>query len=107
MNILLDTHCWLWWIASPEKLSDSSRQLIEKRSNNIYLSSASSWEIAIKYSVGKLQLPELPERFIPPRLARDKIDSLPINHVHALHVANLPIRSNDRYSKLRDLLLTI
>jgi len=100
MNILLDTHCWLWWITTPEKLSNSSRALIMDGQNEIFLSAASSWEIAIKYALAKLPLPEHPEKFIPPRLARDAIKALPINHAHALHVASLPRHHSDPFDRL-------
>jgi len=90
MKILLDTHCWLWWIAEPDKLNDDARKQIVNRNNTIFLSAASSWEIAIKYSIGKLKLPEHPENFVPERLARDRISSMPIEHLHTLHVATLP-----------------
>lgn len=100
MKILLDTHCWLWWVAQPEKLREEARRLIADRENTILLSAASSWEIAIKYAIGKLPLPEPPSRFVPPRLARDAMSSLPVEHVHALHVASLPHHHQDPFDRL-------
>jgi len=100
MKILIDTHCWLWWIGEPDKLGDGARRQIGDRNNVIFLSAASSWEIAIKYSIGKLELPEPPERFVPKRLARDAISALPIEHVHALHVASLPYHHRDPFDRL-------
>jgi PIN domain nuclease of toxin-antitoxin system len=100
MKILLDTHCWLWWITTPEKLGPESQQLIMDGRNEIFLSAASSWEIAIKYALAKLPLPEAPEKFIPPRLVRDAIRPLPINHTHALHVASLPLHHRDPFDRL-------
>ena len=100
MRILLDTHCWLWWIAEPRRLGGRSRRLIADKGNDILLSAASSWEIAIKYSIGKLVLPEPPEEFVPKRLARDSISPLPVEHFHALHVANLPRHHNDPFDRL-------
>jgi PIN domain nuclease of toxin-antitoxin system len=100
MKILLDTQCWLWWIATPEKLSRNARRRIADKRNTIYLSAASSWEIAIKYSIRKLQLPEPPWQFIPKRLARDAITGLPIEIMHALHVANLPQHHKDPFDRL-------
>ncbi len=100
MRILIDTHCWLWWITEPNKLQDGARRQIQDRNNTICLSAASSWEIAIKYSIGKLELPEPPERFVPKRLARDAISSLGIEHIHALHVASLPFHHRDPFDRL-------
>ncbi len=100
MKILLDTHCWLWWITTPESLAPEARQFIGDGRNEIFLSAASSWEIAIKYALGKLPLPESPETFIPPRLMRDAIKPLPIQHTHALHVASLPLHHRDPFDRL-------
>jgi len=100
MRILLDTHCWLWWVAEPDKLGDKARRLIEDRRNTIFLSAASSWEISIKYSIGKLNLPEPPDEFVPKRLARDSISALPIEHIHALHVASLPFHHHDPFDRM-------
>ena len=100
MKILLDTQCWLWWIAAPEKLSQSSRRRIADKRNSVYLSAASSWEIAIKYSIGKLPLPEPPMEFIPKRLARDAITALPIEITHTLYVADLPPHHKDPFDRI-------
>jgi PIN domain nuclease of toxin-antitoxin system len=100
MRILIDTHCWLWWITEPNKLQDGAHRQIQDQNNTIFLSAASSWEIAIKYSIGKLELPEPPERFVPKRLARDAISSLGIEHIHALHVASLPFHHRDPFDRL-------
>jgi len=100
MKILLDTHCWLWWMTTPEKLAPASQQLIMDGYNDIFLSAVSSWEIAIKYALDKLPLPENPEKFIPPRLKRDAIRPLPITHTHALHVASLPLHHRDPFDRL-------
>lgn len=100
MKILLDTHCWLWWIASPHRLNRDVRRRIGNRNNRIYLSAASSWEIAIKYSIGKLALPEPPRRFVIDRLTRDAITALPIETRHALHVAELELHHKDPFDRL-------
>ena len=100
MKILLDTHCWLWWLVSPERLSEKSLQILKDSDNTIFLSAASSWEIAIKYAIGKLSLPEHPMDFVPKRLARDNISSLAVEHVHALHVSTLPAHHRDPFDRL-------
>jgi len=100
MNILLDTQCWLWWISEPERLRDYARDQIADRGNQIFLSAASSWEIAIKYALGKLDLPEPPEQFVPKRLARDAISKLAVEHIHALHTAGLPFHHRDPFDRL-------
>src|SRR4051812_6536377 len=57
VRILLDTQCWLWMSLAPERFSPRGRALVESTANTLYLSAASSWEIAIKYALGKLRLP--------------------------------------------------
>ena len=61
---------------------------------------ASSWEIAIKTGLGKLELPSPPDRFVPEQLAEDGIDSLAIEHAHALRVARLPPHHSDPFDRL-------
>jgi len=100
MNVLLDTYCRLLWLTEPEKLSGQARQILESDSGTVFLSAASSREIAIKYSIGKLNLPEPPEYFVLKRLVRDGISSLPIQHIHALHVARLPHHHKDPFDRL-------
>jgi PIN domain nuclease of toxin-antitoxin system len=100
VTFLIDTHCWLWWIANPERLSVRAFEIIESGENTILFSAASSWEIAVKYAIGKIDLPEPPDKFIPKRLVRDGITSLPIEHSHALHTATLPRYHNDPFDRM-------
>ena len=100
MRILLDTHVWLWSIASPERFCLSARRRLSDKQNQLYLSAASVWEIAIKYQLGKLPLPCPPDEFIPPRLVRDSITPLAVEHSHALAVARLPQHHRDPFDRL-------
>jgi len=100
MRILLDTHCWLWMQVSPEKLSAATRALLSSATTELYLSAASSWEIAIKWSLGKLPLPEPPVHYVPGRMARQGGKGLPVLHHHTLHMANLPIHHRDPFDRL-------
>ncbi len=99
-QLLLDTHIWLWCISAPHRLGQEGLQLIEDNENELYLSAASSWEIAIKYRIGRIALPEPPDKFIPPRLIRDGIRPLPVEHPHACHVANLPDHHRDPFDRI-------
>ncbi|HVZ61137.1 MAG TPA: type II toxin-antitoxin system VapC family toxin [Terriglobales bacterium] len=100
MKILLDTHCWLWMAATPERFSPPTRALIESTSNELYFSAASAWELAIKYSLGKLHLPEAPETYVPKSLFALQIQTLSIEHTHALRVAALPEHHRDPFDRL-------
>ena len=58
MQLLLDTHAFLWFLADDERLSQSAQRAICDRDATIYVSLASAWEIAIKQKLGKLVFPE-------------------------------------------------
>ena len=100
MRSLLDTHVWLWSLTAPEKLGIAVRALLSDPSHTLYLSAASAWEIAIKYGLGRLPLPEPPEKFVPQRLVRDGVRALPVDLKHALHVATLPDHHRDPFDRL-------
>lgn len=74
--------------------------LIGNESTDVFFSAVSGWEIAIKYELGRLQLPEDPARFIPPRLTRDSISVLPIDLVHTLKAGALPLYHKDPFDRL-------
>lgn len=100
MRILLDTQVWLWMLAAPERLSKRSRALIIESSNELVLSAASAWEIAIKHSIGKLPLPEPPIEYVTRLMASTAVSPLPVYHRHALHVSTLPLHHADPFDRL-------
>lgn len=100
MKILLDTHCWLWMLVTPQRLSDSALELVGSEENELYLSAASSWEITIKWSLGKLPLPVPPSEYVPSRMAAVGVLGLPIEHSHALEVGTLPPLHRDPFDRL-------
>ena len=65
MNLLLDTHAFLWFISGDERLSEASRQVMEADANIKLVSTASLWEIGIKTSLGKLKLKRPFDELIP------------------------------------------
>jgi PIN domain nuclease of toxin-antitoxin system len=100
MLLLLDTHTWLWWQSEPSRLSERCRTLLADPDQTLLFSAASSWEIAIKFALKKLTLPEPPDQFVPRRLAQASITPLPIEHAHALHVSDLPHHHRDPFDRL-------
>ena len=100
MRVLLDTQCWLWMSLSPDRFSPRTRALVEDRETVLYLSAASAWEIAIKYQLGKLRLPEPPEIFVPSRMAALGVQPLAIEHQHALHAGALSPHHRDPFDRL-------
>ena len=83
-----------------ERLSSHARSLVEANEHELYLSAASAWEIAIKYSRGKLRLPEPPATYVPSRLERLRVLSLPVEQLHALHVSTLPSHHHDPFDRI-------
>ncbi len=100
MNLLLDTHTFLWFIAGDASLSKSARSGIEDLNNNRYLSVASLWEIAIKVSAGKLELDEPFETLIPDQLVENRIELLGISIAHLASVSSLPFHHRDPFDRL-------
>ena len=90
MEILLDTHVFLWYMAGDSRLSGSAKLYIDNRENIRYLSMASLWEIAIKYSYGRLTLMEPYETLIPRLLQANGINLLNMSVDHMSEVASLP-----------------
>lgn len=99
MNLLLDTHVFLWLQTEPDRLGEHLH-LVEDRHNDLLVSAASSWEIAIKYQLGKLPLPEAPERYVPHRVRAIGAHGIAVEHSHALAVANLPALHRDPFDRL-------
>ena len=100
MKVLLDTHTFLWWIIDHPKLSSRVREIIGDGNNELFVSAASGWEIAIKAQLGRLQLPDEPQRFILEQLSLNAIQSLPIKISHALHVFSLPNHHRDPFDRI-------
>ena len=100
MRILLDTHVFLWWIVDDSRLSPRCIELIADGGNELLLSAASGWEIAIKAGLGRLVVPEPLDRFLSEQLFHNHIGALPIELRHALHVHSLPSLHRDPFDRL-------
>lgn len=90
MRILLDTCTFLWIIADAPELSTRARELFGDPGNEVFLSSVSTWEISIKHALGRLPLPEAPERFIPTQREQHGVETLPLEESATLHLTRLP-----------------
>lgn len=100
MRFLVDTHCWLWLQASPERFAPEVLARLEDPANELLLSAASSWEIAIKFAFGKLPLPEPPQRYVPHRMSASGTRGLAVEHAHALRAGVLPMHHRDPFDRL-------
>jgi PIN domain nuclease of toxin-antitoxin system len=97
MKVLLDTHTFLWWIPDDPKLSSKAGEIIRDVNNELYLSAASGWEIAIKAQLNRIRLPGPPEILVSEQLRINGIQNLPIQMSHTLHVYNLPDHHRDPF----------
>ncbi len=100
MKLLLDTQCWLWWFAQPERLSEEAITHIVDETNELWFSVASIWEIGIKVAIGKLPLPESPDKYIPSRMGQLGVRSVEITATHALRAAALPLHHRDPFDRM-------
>lgn len=100
MRLLVDTHCWLWMVGAPDRLSERGRELLADSGNDLLLSAATAWEIAIKHSIGRLDLPGEPAEVVTDWIVRSGVTPLPVLHTHALRVASLPAHHADPFDRL-------
>ena len=100
MKYLLDTSVFLWSAGAPEKLNKQATSLLSSISSDLYLSAASSWEIAIKFALGSLPLPKPPSQFIPHAMRTLALRSLNITHFHSLAAAELPQHHRDPFDRM-------
>lgn len=100
MRLLLDTQVWLWMLMDPDRLSTEGRTAILAAENELLLSAASTWEIAIKHGLGKLHLPGPAEVVIPDMMIATQVTPLPVLHSHTLRVSKLPSHHRDPFDRL-------
>ena len=96
--IVLDTHAWIWWVSSPEYLSETAKQIIDEAATgkNIFISCISAWEIAILVSRGRLKLTMNPADWVAASEALPFFDFVPVSNSIALKSVQLPgILHND------------
>ena len=100
MSYLLDTCIFLWWSLNPELLSDRILNIISDQTNKIYVSSASCWEIVIKYNINRLEIPTSPDTFIIDEIQENSFSVLPITPPHVFELLNLPDIHNDPFDRI-------
>jgi PIN domain nuclease of toxin-antitoxin system len=100
MKYLLDTMAWMWSVGPTEKLGKLALEILSNGEEELYLSSASSWEVVIKTQLGKFELPEPPVTYIPKRLSAQGIRALSVTQGHTLKVYELPRHHADPFDRL-------
>ena len=98
MRQLLDTHIFIWFISGSDRLNGKVREQIENNDN--LLSIASLWEIAIKFSIGKLDLKLSIEQLVEEQIIANGIEILDITTEHIAVVADLPLHHRDPFDRL-------
>lgn len=100
MRLLLDTCVFLWIAGGAAELSSGARQAFADPANEVYLSAASAWEIAVKHGLNRLPLPEAPAQFVPRVRQAHGIDGLGVDEAAALLTAQLPPVHRDPFDRI-------
>jgi PIN domain nuclease of toxin-antitoxin system len=100
LKFLIDTHFFLWFVLNDLSLSTRARTLIVDPQNDVLISPATFWEVAIKVSIGKFYLPEAFGPFVEDQIRQNDFEILPITVAHADAVATLPFHHRDPFDRL-------
>ena len=100
MRLLLDTHSFLWFVTNDPQLSGNALALVAEPTNEILLSPASYWEIAIKISLGKYPLTAPFETFFQEGIEGSGMAILPIDVRHAAVLSSLPMHHKDPFDRM-------
>lgn len=100
MKLLLDTHALLWSATAPARLTPEARDALEDGTHDVLVSIVSAWEIAIKQSLGKLELARPAERWLPDVLTRTGYEVAELSLSAALRVRSLPWHHRDPFDRL-------
>jgi PIN domain nuclease of toxin-antitoxin system len=100
LKLLLDTHVMLWSATYPERLAPSAMDAIEDGANDVHVSVVVAWEIAIKQSLGKLDLPRPAEQWLPDVLRRTGFEVAELGLAAATRVRALPWHHRDPFDRL-------
>jgi len=100
MKLLLDTCAFLWIIRDKPEASRTARALFSDAANEVYLSSVSAWEIAVKHRLGKLPLGDVPVRYVPAERDKHGIESLHLAESDTLVLDKLPLLHQDPFDRM-------
>ena len=99
-KFLLDTHVFIWWIQDNKQLSKKVRKIISDPANEIYISSASIWEMSIKCRLGKLEIKGFSEEFLKKQIIGNSFSFLPISLQHSFRIYELEISHKDPFDHM-------
>jgi PIN domain nuclease of toxin-antitoxin system len=100
MKLLLDTHTLLWSATAPDRLAPDARAALEDGTHDVMVSIVTAWEIAIKQSLGKLDLARPAERWLPDVLTRTGFEVAELSLSAALRVRSLAWHHRDPFDRL-------
>ena len=100
MKVLLDTCAFLWMVSDDPQASEIAKEIFLNDDNELFLSAVTGFEIAVKYSLGKLHLTEPPKEFIANRIQANALTELSVSMAHALALQNLPFHHKDPFDRL-------
>ena len=95
-RLLLDTHAFLWWLADAPQLGNLARKAISDERNDVFVSAATGWEIAIKRAAGKLQAPDNLDAMVE----ESGFTPLPISFFHGEQAGALPMHHRDPFDRM-------
>jgi len=100
MNLLLDSHSFVWWRDEPHKLSPTAFAEISNPNNNIFLSVVTVWELQIKIALNKFTVKSKLENAVKEEQQNNGFQILPVHLSHALYLENLPPHHKDPFDRL-------
>jgi len=100
VRLLVDTHVLLWALLRPAELEVRAARALRSPSNEVLVSAASFWEIAIKVAAGKLRLPGEPAAWLPRAVARTGFALLDVTGQHGLAAGALPSHHRDPFDRM-------
>ena len=100
MSLLIDTHILIWLLAGSSRLTRDVQDTLANRRNIVFVSVASTWEMAIKVGLGKLDLPPELHVWLPTELDAAGLRLLPIEFEHTVGVEALPHHHRDPFDRL-------
>jgi PIN domain nuclease of toxin-antitoxin system len=95
VRLLLDTHVFLWWCEDGRRLEKAARLAIQE-ADDVFVSAASAWEVALKIAIGKLRIPGP----FAAAVAANSFAELPITFAHATAVGSLPPHHTDPFDRM-------
>jgi PIN domain nuclease of toxin-antitoxin system len=97
---LLDTHAFIWWANNDPQLSTPARIAVGDRANEIFLSSVSTWEMAIKVAIGKMVLSATIPVFVGSQVSQYQFVPLPVSYEHTYQVETMTLHHSDPFDRL-------